>query len=252
MTAASLAPGAHAAWSSESARARAGVFVDFTAAWCVTCQFNKRTTLERRAAAAAFRAARWRCCAPTGPRATPRSPRRCAPRPQRRAGLRVLRAGARSAAAAVRDSCRRGGSPRGGACPRDYRSGNPEQGVIHETVLHSPRASPRPRCSAAALATRSASRGARPSASTDTSGKTVSLADYKGKHVVLEWVNPGCPFVQKHYDSGNMPATQKAAEAKGVVLAHGQLHRQGRRRLQAADRPRGLDRRQGRGAHGAR
>lgn len=52
---------------------------------------------------------------------------------------------------------------------------------------------------------------------TDTSGKPVTLADYKGKHVVLEWVNPGCPFVQKHYDSGNMPETQKAATAKGVV-----------------------------------
>jgi peroxiredoxin len=52
----------------------------------------------------------------------------------------------------------------------------------------------------------------------DTHGKTVSLADFKGKHVVLEWVNPGCPFVQKHYDkSGNMPATQKDATAKGVV-----------------------------------
>ena len=51
----------------------------------------------------------------------------------------------------------------------------------------------------------------------DASGKTVSLADFKGKHVVLEWVNPGCPFVQKHYNSGNMPATQKDATAKGVV-----------------------------------
>lgn len=51
----------------------------------------------------------------------------------------------------------------------------------------------------------------------DTSGKTVNLADFKGKHVVLEWVNPGCPFVQKHYNSGNMPATQKDASAKGVV-----------------------------------
>ena len=70
----------------------------------------------------------------------------------------------------------------------------------------------------------------------DTSGKTVSLADYKGKHVVLEWVNPGCPFVQKHYNSGNMPATQKAATAKGVTWL-GQLDRQGRRRLPAAERP---------------
>ena len=51
----------------------------------------------------------------------------------------------------------------------------------------------------------------------DAAGKTVSLADYKGKHVVLEWVNPGCPYVQKHYNSGNMPATQKAAVAKGVA-----------------------------------
>jgi peroxiredoxin len=51
----------------------------------------------------------------------------------------------------------------------------------------------------------------------DATGKTVNLADFKGKHVVLEWVNPGCPFVQKHYNSGNMPATQKDAMAKGVV-----------------------------------
>jgi peroxiredoxin len=52
---------------------------------------------------------------------------------------------------------------------------------------------------------------------TDAAGKRVSLADYKGKYVVLEWTNPDCPFVQKHYDSGNMPATQKAAVAKGAA-----------------------------------
>ncbi len=52
---------------------------------------------------------------------------------------------------------------------------------------------------------------------TDTSGKLVSLADFKGKHVVLEWVNPGCPFVVKHYSSGNMQGTQKEATAKDVV-----------------------------------
>ena len=51
----------------------------------------------------------------------------------------------------------------------------------------------------------------------DTSGKPVSLADFKGKHVVLEWVNPGCPYVVKHYGSANMPGTQKEATAKGVV-----------------------------------
>lgn len=52
---------------------------------------------------------------------------------------------------------------------------------------------------------------------TDASGKAVSLADFKGKTVVLEWVNPGCPFVQKHYGAANMQGTQKDATAKGVV-----------------------------------
>ena len=52
---------------------------------------------------------------------------------------------------------------------------------------------------------------------TDASGKAVSLADLKGKTVVLEWVNPECPYVRKHYDSANMQATQKAATGKGVV-----------------------------------
>ena len=51
----------------------------------------------------------------------------------------------------------------------------------------------------------------------DTAGKPVALADFKGRHVVLEWVNPGCPFVQKHYNSANMQGTQTAATAKGVV-----------------------------------
>ena len=53
---------------------------------------------------------------------------------------------------------------------------------------------------------------------TDLNGKSHSLADFKGKTVVLEWVNPECPFVVKHYDkSGNIPATQKAAVDSGVV-----------------------------------
>ncbi len=51
----------------------------------------------------------------------------------------------------------------------------------------------------------------------DTGGKQHRLSDFAGKFVVLEWTNPGCPFVRKHYGSGNMPATQKAATAKGVV-----------------------------------
>ena len=47
----------------------------------------------------------------------------------------------------------------------------------------------------------------------DTRGKTVRLSDFKGKHVVLEWVNPGCPYVQKHYGSANMQGTQQGAVA---------------------------------------
>lgn len=51
----------------------------------------------------------------------------------------------------------------------------------------------------------------------DTQGRIVKLADFKGKHVVLEWTNPGCPFVVKHYGAQNMQAQQKDARAKNVV-----------------------------------
>jgi peroxiredoxin len=47
--------------------------------------------------------------------------------------------------------------------------------------------------------------------------KSVSLSDYKGKVVVLEWTNYSCPFVVKHYGSGNMQKLQADAAAKGVV-----------------------------------
>ena len=51
----------------------------------------------------------------------------------------------------------------------------------------------------------------------DTEGKPVALADYKGKYVVLEWTNPECPFVQKHYVSRNMQGLQKEWGDQGVV-----------------------------------
>lgn len=51
----------------------------------------------------------------------------------------------------------------------------------------------------------------------DIQGRTHKLSDYKGKVVVLEWVNPECPFVVKHYNSGNMQDTQKTAAAHGAV-----------------------------------
>jgi peroxiredoxin len=51
----------------------------------------------------------------------------------------------------------------------------------------------------------------------DVNGKPVSLADYRGKTVVLEWNNPNCPFVQKHYTGGNMQSLQQKNTAAGVV-----------------------------------
>jgi peroxiredoxin len=52
---------------------------------------------------------------------------------------------------------------------------------------------------------------------TDAKGETYSLSQYKGKYVVLEWFNPACPFVKKHYGSGNMQKLQQEYTDKGVV-----------------------------------
>ena len=50
----------------------------------------------------------------------------------------------------------------------------------------------------------------------DTNGMQHDLSKLKGKYVVMEWINPGCPFVKKHYQ-GNMQSTQKEATSKGVM-----------------------------------
>lgn len=52
---------------------------------------------------------------------------------------------------------------------------------------------------------------------TSADGKTVDLNSYRGKTVVLEWTNADCPFVKKHYESGNIPKLQQEATAQGVV-----------------------------------
>ncbi len=52
---------------------------------------------------------------------------------------------------------------------------------------------------------------------TDTNGKSHSLSDFKGKTVVLEWTNHGCPFVKKHYNTNNMQTLQKTYTEKGIV-----------------------------------
>src|SRR6266480_944447 len=52
---------------------------------------------------------------------------------------------------------------------------------------------------------------------TDAKSKTHSLSKYKGKYVVLEWINPECPFVKKHYGSDNMQKLQEEYTSKGVA-----------------------------------
>jgi peroxiredoxin len=52
---------------------------------------------------------------------------------------------------------------------------------------------------------------------TDSNGRSVSLADFKGKPVVLEWTNPDCPFVQKYYSGGDMQKLQADARKQGAV-----------------------------------
>ena len=54
-----------------------------------------------------------------------------------------------------------------------------------------------------------------------------SLADYKGKYIVLEWTNPDCPFVKKFYNSNAMQTLQRDETAKGGSLAAHQLRRPG-------------------------
>ncbi|MEN9537782.1 MAG: hypothetical protein RLZZ126_17 [Pseudomonadota bacterium] len=68
-----------------------------------------------------------------------------------------------------------------------------------------------------AFAAPSVGQGAPDFTLTNTAGAKVSLSSFRGKHVVLEWNNPGCPYVRKHYDSGNMQALQKEITAKNVV-----------------------------------
>jgi peroxiredoxin len=51
----------------------------------------------------------------------------------------------------------------------------------------------------------------------DSNGQTHHLSDYRGKFVVLEWTNRGCPYTKKHYDSGNMQRLQQEWTAKGVI-----------------------------------
>ena len=70
----------------------------------------------------------------------------------------------------------------------------------------------------------------------DAKGKTHSVSEYKGKFVVLEWFNPECPFVKKHYSSGNMQKLQEEFAGKGRRLDIDRFHRLRARRRQPRPR----------------
>jgi peroxiredoxin len=72
-------------------------------------------------------------------------------------------------------------------------------------------------CAAVAMAAPEVGQPAPEFTLTDSNGKSHNLSDFKGKVVVLEWLNHGCPFVQKHYDGGNMQGLQKKYTGEGVV-----------------------------------
>ena len=66
---------------------------------------------------------------------------------------------------------------------------------------------------------------------TASNNKTYHLADYRGKFVVLEWHNNGCPYTQKHYKSGNMQKLQKQWTSAGRRLVHDSLFGAGQARI---------------------
>jgi Peroxiredoxin len=70
----------------------------------------------------------------------------------------------------------------------------------------------------------------------DANGKTHSLSQYKGKYVVLEWFNPQCPFVKKHYGSSNMQNLQKEFTGQRRCLADHRFQRARHRRKSDAGR----------------
>jgi len=84
---------------------------------------------------------------------------------------------------------------------------------------------------------------------TDIDGRTHRLSDYRGKTVILEWVNPECPFVVKHYESGNLPRTQAAALAQGSIWLLINSARPGSQGDFSADEARGWQARTGAAAN---
>ena len=80
---------------------------------------------------------------------------------------------------------------------------------------------------------------------TDTQGQSHSLSDFKGSYVILEWTNHLCPFVEKHYNSGNMQAIQKDCTDKGMVWLTIISSAPGKQGYLTADKANALDEAQG-------
>jgi peroxiredoxin len=72
-------------------------------------------------------------------------------------------------------------------------------------------------CAGTALAAPSVGKPAPDFTGVDTRGQQVKLSDFRGKTVVLEWTNDRCPYVRKHYRTGNMQALQKELTGEGIV-----------------------------------
>lgn len=72
-------------------------------------------------------------------------------------------------------------------------------------------------CAGTALAAPSVGKPAPDFTGVDTRGQQVKLSDFRGKTVVLEWTNDGCPYVRKYYRTGNMQALQKELTGEGIV-----------------------------------
>ena len=206
------------------------VFVDFTAAWCVTCQVNKRLVLNADDVRARFAAKRvalvradWTRRDPAITQALAALGRNGVPvyvlyRPGKEPLLAARSPAAEHDARGARDAlgpltCAERGLP---TAPPAVFLATPKEKTMRYDSLSPWLALTMLFAAGAAVAV--VSGAAAPGFTiTDTSGKAVQLADYKGKYVVLEWTNPECPFVRKHYGSGNMQALQKEWGARDVV-----------------------------------
>ena len=187
------------------------VFVDFTASWCVTCQFNKLTIFSKPSLAeafehsnAAFMVADWTLRDPEITKALEAFGANGVPLyvyypPGDEPEVLALPLTERAVLQTVKNE--RATAMKGVLKMKMMIKAAAAAFVLTAPALAAPEID--------ALA---------PAFEGQTStGETITLDQFNGQDVVLEWTNHGCPFVKRHYDSGNMQATQAAAKDKGTV-----------------------------------